>query len=61
MKCPECGAWSDVKETRTRGDGSKYRRYECGNMHRFSTSETITTPKRQSTPRATQPNPDPSR
>lgn len=61
MKCPECGAWSDVKETRQRDNGSKYRRYICGNMHRFSTHETVTTPKRQSTPHATQHSPHPDR
>lgn len=41
MKCPVCQAWSDVKETRTRMDGSKRRRYECANLHRFSTEERV--------------------
>jgi transcriptional regulator NrdR family protein len=42
MKCPVCGAWTTVKETRTRKtDGVVTRRYECGNMHRFSTEERV--------------------
>lgn len=36
MKCPECGAWTSVKETR----GIRRRR-ECGNEHRFTTEEVI--------------------
>jgi transcriptional regulator NrdR family protein len=39
MNCPRCGTWSEVLETRTRLDGSKRRRYECANLHRFSTEE----------------------
>jgi len=45
MKCPVCGAWTIVKETRTRSDGSKRRSYECANEHRFRTSETVTAVK----------------
>ena len=42
MTCPVCGAWTSVKETRTRKtDGVVTRRYECGNLHRFSTEERI--------------------
>lgn len=42
MKCPACGAWTTVKETRTRKtDGVVTRRYECGNLHRFSTEERV--------------------
>ena len=41
LPCPECGAWGTVKETRTKADGSKRRRYECANLHRFTTLETI--------------------
>lgn len=41
MKCPVCNAWTEVKETRTRKDGEKYRRYECANLHRFSTNEIV--------------------
>jgi transcriptional regulator NrdR family protein len=36
MKCPECGAWSTVKETR----GNRRRR-ECANEHRFTTEEVV--------------------
>jgi transcriptional regulator NrdR family protein len=42
MKCPACGAWTSVKQTRTRKtDGVVTRRYECGNLHRFSTEERV--------------------
>ncbi len=36
MKCPQCGAWTEVLETR----GIKRRR-ECGNGHRFTTEEIV--------------------
>jgi transcriptional regulator NrdR family protein len=39
MKCPRCGAWAEVLETRTRPDDTKRRRYECANLHRFTTLE----------------------
>jgi len=45
MKCPVCNKPADVKETRTRQDGSKYRRYLCFNNHRFSTRETVVVKK----------------
>lgn len=41
MKCPVCGAWTMVKETRKKQDNTKYRRYECANLHRFTTLETV--------------------
>lgn len=42
MTCPQCGAWAQVKETRTNKDKNVVtRRYECGNMHRFSTEEKV--------------------
>lgn len=42
ITCPVCGAWTSVKETRTRKtDGVVTRRYECANLHRFSTEERI--------------------
>lgn len=42
MKCPVCNKPADVKETRIRQDGSKYRRYLCFNLeHRFSTKEVV--------------------
>lgn len=43
MKCPTCGAWTNVLETRMKADG-KYRRYECGNLHRFQTIEKVSIP-----------------
>lgn len=45
MKCPDCGAWTLVKETRRTFDNEKRRRYECANEHRFSTLETIISKK----------------
>lgn len=42
MKCPECKAWALVLQTRTRKtDGAVTRRYECANLHRFSTLERV--------------------
>jgi transcriptional regulator NrdR family protein len=42
MKCPVCQAWTLVKETRVRKtDGVVMRRYECANLHRFSTEERV--------------------
>lgn len=36
MKCPKCGAWSRVLDTR-----GAQRRRECANLHRFSTVEVL--------------------
>lgn len=47
MKCPICKAWTVVKETRLRSDGSRYRRYECANLHRFTTRERLETVDQQ--------------
>ena len=44
MKCPTCGKWTEVLETRARSDGSCRRRYQCATLiksHRFSTVERI--------------------
>jgi transcriptional regulator NrdR family protein len=41
MKCPVCGTWTLVKETRQRAENAKYRRYECANEHRFTTLEKV--------------------
>jgi transcriptional regulator NrdR family protein len=41
MKCPECGTWTIVKETRISTGNTRRRRLECANTHRFSTLETI--------------------
>jgi transcriptional regulator NrdR family protein len=41
MKCPVCGAWSLVKETRQSPTFGYTRRRECGNEHRFTTKEVV--------------------
>ncbi|CAB4136578.1 hypothetical protein UFOVP312_20 [uncultured Caudovirales phage] len=41
MKCPRCNAWSEVLETRIKEDNTKRRRYECANLHRFTTIEFV--------------------
>ena len=41
MKCPECGTWTEVLDTRMRKDGSRRRRYQCANLHKFWTEERI--------------------
>jgi transcriptional regulator NrdR family protein len=51
MKCPHCEAWTEVRETRQRTDGTKRRRYECANLHRFTTVERIEEIKRGPPPR----------
>jgi hypothetical protein len=49
LKCPRCGAWTELLETRTRSTGEKARRYECGNEHRFTViGDTYTEPKHKS-------------
>ncbi len=45
MKCPKCGAWSSVLETRPiRGGLFLVRRRRCANEHRFTTHE-VTAPQ----------------
>jgi transcriptional regulator NrdR family protein len=41
MKCPQCGTWTEVLESVLRKDGSRRRRYQCANLHRFNTEERI--------------------
>jgi transcriptional regulator NrdR family protein len=42
MNCPNCGAWSSVKETRSDKAKTMYRRRrECANGHKFTTEEKI--------------------
>ena len=41
MKCPTCKAWAEVKETRSKPNNEKYRRYQCANEHNFSTKEAV--------------------
>lgn len=49
MKCPRCGAWTELLETRTRSTGEKARRYECGNEHRFTViGDLFTEPRHKS-------------
>lgn len=55
MKCPHCEAWTEVRETRQRTDGTKRRRYECANLHRFTTVERIEEIKRGPPPRQKDP------
>lgn len=43
MKCPTCNAWATIKETRARPDETTRRRYECANLHRFTTIERVMT------------------
>ena len=40
MKCPTCGAWSLVLDTRTKKEGMRRRR-KCANGHRFVTVEAV--------------------
>lgn len=49
MKCPHCGAWTVVKETRTKPSG--YIRVRvCANEHQFRTNETPVIEKGAGTP-----------
>lgn len=41
MKCPICGAWTTVLETRMRNNNERRRTLECGNLHKFRTIETV--------------------
>ena len=41
MKCPECGAWTVVKDTRESPTFGYIRRRECANYHKFTTQETV--------------------
>jgi len=41
MKCPTCGAWTLVKETRQSPTFGHTRRRECANEHRFTTQELV--------------------
>ena len=53
MKCPQCGAWTLIKETRTKKtENVVTRRYECANLHRFTTEEKIRDTNKSSPNRA---------
>lgn len=41
MKCPICGVWVRVLETKVKEHNIRHRRYVCGNEHRFTTAETV--------------------
>jgi len=41
MICPTCNAWTRTLETREKFDGTTRRRYECANLHRFHTTESV--------------------
>lgn len=41
MKCPICGVWVRVLETRARADNTTRRTMECANLHKFRTIETV--------------------
>jgi transcriptional regulator NrdR family protein len=41
MKCPECGTWTEVLETRVTDKNQVTRRRECANTHRFRTYEIV--------------------
>jgi len=40
MKCPTCGTYTRILETRVNPAGVR-RRYECANLHRFTTQEAL--------------------
>ena len=40
MNCPKCGVYTEVLETRVNPNGVR-RRYECANLHRFTTQEAL--------------------
>lgn len=41
MKCPRCGTWSTVLDTRPGEHLTTRRRRECANGHRFTTLEVL--------------------
>lgn len=41
MKCPECGAWTLIKETKESPTYGYRRRRECANYHKFTTQEIL--------------------
>lgn len=44
MICPYCAAWARVMETRwVKSEFRTRRRYECANLHRFNTYESLPT------------------
>ena len=51
MKCPECGAWTDLISQWRRKAGTM-RKYTCGNEHTFTVFERDKLPPRQKPPQA---------
>lgn len=45
MKCPKCSGWAKIVDSRQRDDGTRIRRYECRNEHRFTSVERIEAPR----------------
>jgi transcriptional regulator NrdR family protein len=43
MKCPICGVWTFVKESRESPTFGFRRRRECANEHKFTTQELVVT------------------
>ena len=43
MKCPTCNAWTEVNDTRNKGN-HVLRRRECANGHKFNTIEQLEKP-----------------
>jgi transcriptional regulator NrdR family protein len=42
MICPICKAWTQVIDSRpNKGGAGRYRRYQCANLHRFTTEKKI--------------------
>ena len=52
FRCPECNVWTEVLDTRLKSDGSRRRRYQCGNLHRFNTEERVVGPSSTHTEKA---------
>jgi transcriptional regulator NrdR family protein len=46
MKCPTCAAWTEINDTRNKGD-HMLRRRECANGHRFNTIEQVTASRKK--------------
>jgi transcriptional regulator NrdR family protein len=53
MKCPVCGTYTEVIDSRLKNDNTRRRRYMCANEHRFTTLEILTKETKCSTPTLT--------
>lgn len=45
MNCPTCNAWTDIKDTRNKGDYVQRKR-QCANGHTFTTKEIVVPSKK---------------